>query len=98
MLLFTICGNNTYEFYKNLCDIITKCILFFYEKNITKHILSYNYFYFDNSELRQILDNCIDLFNSDVSIYNDKYTAIYNAVYEYITEHRSMILKRFCEF
>lgn len=94
MLLFTTYGNNIDNFYKILCDKITTCILFFYEKNLIKNILTYNYFYFDNNELKQILDSCIDLFNSDSSIYNEKYETIFNAVYKYILEHHSILLKR----
>lgn len=77
-------GNSIDAFYKTLCDTLTKCILFFYENKITKKIISYNYFYFNDTESKQILDNCIDLFNFDEDIYKDKYDAIYNALYSYI--------------
>jgi len=91
-------GNNIDIFYKNLCDILTKCILFFYEKTKLKNILSYNYFYFNDIETKQILDDCIDLLNSDINVYNEKYNLIYTAVTEYVKEHHSIVLNGFVNF
>ncbi len=98
MLLFITLGDNIPLFYKTLCDILTKCILFFYEKKLTKSIISYNYFYFDTIEANQILNDCIDLFNSDEEIYNEKYENIYNALYSYVLEHHSIVLNGFVNF
>lgn len=91
-------GNNIDNFYEILCDELTKCILFFYEKKLTKKIISYNYFYFNDIESKQILDNCMDLFNFDEGIYNEKYEAIYNALYAYLLEHHSIVLNGFVNF
>ena len=91
-------GNNIDNFYEILCDELTKCILFFYEKKLTKKIISYNYFYFNDIDSKQILDNCIDLFHFDEGIYNEKYDAIYNALYSYLTEHHSIVLNGFVNF
>lgn len=91
-------GNNIDIFYKNLNNILTKCILFFYEKTMLKNIISYNYFYFNDIETKQILDDCVDLLNSDVNIYNEKYNSIYKAVDEYVKEHHSIVLNGFVNF
>ena len=91
-------GNNIDDFYKILCDKLTRCILFFYEKKLTKKILSYNYFYFNNEETNQILNDCLDLLNFDDSIYSEKYKAIYDALFEYLTEHHSIVLNGFINF
>lgn len=91
-------GNNINDFYKILCDRLTRCILFFYERKLTKGIISYNYFYFNDIESKQILDDCMDLFNFDEIIYAEKYNAIYNALYEYVTEHHSIVLNGFINF
>lgn len=98
MLLFIIRGDNIPLFYTILCDTLTRCIIFFYEKKLTKNIISYNYFYFDNIEAEQILTDCIDLFNSDEEIYNEKYKNIYNALYLYVLEHHSIVLNGFVNF
>lgn len=91
-------GNNINNFYKVLCDKLTKCILFFYEKRLTKNIISYNYFYFNDIEAKQILDACMDLFNFDDCLYSEKYDSIYNALYEYVIEHHSIVLNGFINF
>ncbi len=91
-------GNNINDFYKILCDRLTRCILFFYERKLTKSIISYNYFYFNDIESKQILDDCMDLFNFDEIVYTEKYNAIYNALYEYVTEHHSIVLNGFINF
>lgn len=91
-------GKNINLFNKFLCDIITNCILNFYERKIIKHIINYNYFYFNDIEKQQILDSCIHLFNSDSDIYNEKYNKIYNALYIYLKEHHSIVLNGFVNF
>ncbi len=91
-------GDNIDNFYKILCESLTQCILFFYEKKITKNIILYNYFYFDDLETRQILDNCMDLLNFDESVYKEKYDAIYDSLYKYLNEHHSIVLDGFVNF
>lgn len=98
MLLFITYGDNIPLFYNTLCDILTKCILFFYEKKLTKSIISYNYFYFDTIEANQILDECLDLVVSDDEIYKEKYESIYNALSLYCLEHHSIVLNGFVNF
>ena len=90
MLLFITLGNNIPLFYKILCDTLTKCILFFYEKKILKNIISYNYFYFDNIESKQILDECLDLVVSDDEIYKEKYESI-NILHLYVNSKESLV-------
>ena len=91
-------GNEIDIFYETLCDILTKCIVFFYEKNLIKNLLYYNYFYLSDIEIKQILDECINLLNSDLIVYKEKYNAIYSSVYDYICEHHSLVLHRICKF
>lgn len=91
-------GENIDKFYKQICDKLTKCILFFYEKKITKKLISYNYFYFNDIEQAQILDNCMDLFNFDEEVYKEKYDAIYKALSAYIKQNHSIVLNGFINF
>lgn len=91
-------GKNTSLFISSLSHLLTKCIISFYEKNILKNIINYNYFYFNDIEKHQIIENCYDLFNSDSIIYNDKYSRIHSAVYLYILEHHSFVLSGFINF
>lgn len=91
-------GENVNLFNRLLCNTLTNCILNFYEKKITKNIINYNYFYFNDMERQQILDNCISLFSSDADIYNEKYTIVYNALDMYLQEHHSLVLNGFVNF
>ena len=91
-------GLNTSLFISTLSHILTKCIISFYEKNTIKSIINYNYFYFNDIERHQILENCYDLLNSDENIYNDKYSKIHSALYLYILEHHSILLSGFVNF
>lgn len=91
-------GDNIDAFYKILCDTLTKCILFFFEKKIAKSILHYNYFYFNDIELKKILDNTMDLLEFDEGIYKEKYNAIYESLQIYLKEHNSIVLNGFVNF
>lgn len=91
-------GENINLFKKLVYNIMTKCIITFYERKITKNIIHYNYFYFNDVEKQQILDNCMDLFNLDANIYNEKYNKIYNALDMYFKEHHSIVLNGFVNF
>lgn len=91
-------GENPDDFYKILCDKITLCILFFYEKKLIKNIINYNYFYFNDLEKQSILDNCLDLLNTDSELYKEKYDIIYNALQTYCMEHHSIVLNGFVNF
>jgi len=91
-------GNQPDIFYEKLCHTLTNCILFFYEQTLVKKIINYNYFYFDNVETNKLLDECIDLLNSDKNIFEEKYNSIYFALQRYIAEHHSIVLKGFVNF
>ncbi len=91
-------GKNIKLFHSILCNLLTNCIIIFYEKNIVKFLINYNYFYFDDLEKKEILNLCLKEFNLDYDIYNEKYLKIYNVVSNYITEHKSIVLSGFVNF
>ena len=91
-------GSNVSLFISSLSHLLTKCIISFYEKNILRNIINYNYFYFNDIEKHQILESCYDLFNSDSNIYNDKYSKIHSVIYFYILERRCLVLSGFVNF
>ncbi len=91
-------GEDINIFYDLLCDRLTKCILFFYEKKLIKNILQYNYFYFNDIEKQQILENCQDLFIVDEDLNKKRYEAIFNALQNYLLEHHGFILTGFVNF
>ncbi len=91
-------GNDILSFSKKFCDILTKCIIFFYERKIIRNIINYNYFYFSDIERNQILDNCIDSFLYDEVLNEEKYNSIFSSLLEYIETHHSIVLNGFINF
>lgn len=90
-------GDAADTFHSYLCDILTKCIIFFYERKLVKNLIEYNYFYFNDIEKQKILDNCMDLFN-EMDTYEEKYHAIYASLDSYLLEHHSLLLTGFVNF
>lgn len=92
-------GKDSTLFYNKLSNIITNCIINFYEEKIINHILNYNYFYFDFYEKCQITKECVQLLDiKETSDFTYRKECILNNVFEYIMEHKSMILSGFVNF
>ena len=81
------------------CKILTDCILFFYEEKILKHLINYNYFYFNDIEKRQILNFCFNyLDNNEENQTTLCKKNIYNSIHEYIKDNKCIILDGFITF
>lgn len=89
-------GEELDEFYKILCNIITDTILQFYEINIIKRILSFNYFYFDELERKKIEEICIESLENNK--FKNRNKTIYSKVQKYLKKNKSMILDGFVTF
>ena len=89
-------GEEIENFYKILCNIITETILEFYEINIIRRILSFNYFYFDEIERRKIVEICIESLKNNKLKNRNK--TIYSKVKKYVEKNKSMILDGFVTF
>lgn len=82
-----------------LADLLTNCILFFYEPLILKRLLNFYYFYFDEFEKKQIEENCYEtiiLDEEDTLHYRKE--EIWLSVFSYLQENNSMILDGFVNF
>lgn len=92
-------GSDLYLFFNQLSDIITDCIIKFYEEKILSHIINFNYFYFDSYEKDEIKKDCLNILKlENISNYANKRETIWVSVFEYIMEHNSMILSGFVNF
>ena len=92
-------GSDLYLFFNQLSDIITDCIIKFYEEKILSHIINFNYFYFDSYEKDEIKKDCLNILKlKNISNYANKRETIWVSVCEYIMEHNSMILSGFVNF
>lgn len=97
--MFITVGNAQSHFLGLLADIITDCILFFYEPILLRKILNFHYFYFDEFEKKLIEENCYEhiiLEENDTLKYRRE--EIWTNVLQYINEYKSMILDGFVTF
>ena len=92
-------GDNESLFVYKLSDILTKCIMKFYEKNIIKRIVNCDFFYFDSEEKNIIYNNCYEILDdkdsNDFALRREK---IFTCLVDYISEHKFFILDGFVNF
>lgn len=90
-------GDDIATFHTYVCDILTKCILFFYERKMVKNLIRYHYFYFNDIEKQTILDTCFEAFH-EPELYEEKYKSIFSSFVRYLSEHHSIVLSGFVNF
>ena len=92
-------GDNLPLFVSVLSNILTDCIISFYEPGLIRRALNFNYFYFDNLEKKSIEEICYDSITLDDD-NNFKYRKeeIWPSVLKYISDNKSMILDGFVNF
>lgn len=82
-----------------LSDILTDCILFFYEPILLKRIINFNYFYFDNFEKKLIEENCYEhIILEEENTLKYRREEIWTCVLQYISNNKSMVLDGFVNF
>lgn len=86
-------------FYTKLATILSYLVIDYYENDIVKNILSANYFYFDNSEFSKILNLCTENLCDDSEFsFQNRQILLFDAFYEYVTAHHSIVLTGFVNF
>lgn len=111
----TFISMNTFKYYKNiivhytgddrklfickLSEVLTKCILKFYESIIVTRVINCDFFYFEQAEKNIIYNNCMEILKDDSSgeltLRKEK---IFSSLIEYISEHKFFILDGFVNF
>lgn len=92
-------GKNLSDFYIVFSDILSSSIIEFYEKDIIKHIINTNYFYFTDIEQRKIFDiACNYLYNNELTESYIRKDSIIIACTEYFSNNKSAILDGFVNF
>lgn len=91
-------GTDEKFFYDKFCKILTNCILFFYEDKLLKSLIDFNYFYFNDIEKKQILNICSTFLENDEENELICKNNIYNSIYNYINENKSIVLDGFVTF
>lgn len=92
-------GNAQSHFLSLLSDLLTDCILFFYEPILLKRCINFNYFYFDDFEKKLIEENCYKhIILEEENNLKHRKEEIWTCVLQYITNNKSMILDGFVNF
>lgn len=92
-------GKNEKLFIFKLSEILTNCIIEFYEKNIVKRIINSDFFYFDTKERSMIYSNCMEILElKDTKDFLERREKIFLCLYDYILEHKFFILDGFVNF
>lgn len=91
-------GIDTELFYSKLSTILSYIVIDNFESDILKNILFSNYFYFDNNDFDNILEICNENICDDKPMLQNKEMALFDAFYDYITTHHSIILTGFINF
>lgn len=86
-------------FYTKLATILSYLVIDHFENDIIKNILNTSYFYFDNLEFKKIFDLCTEnLCDGDEFSIQNRQLLLFDAFYEYITTHHSLVLCRIHKF
>ena len=91
-------GIDTELFYTKLATILSYLVIDNFEESIIKNIIVNNYFYFDNIEISNILDICSENLCDDEFSLSNRQITLFNAFYDYITTHHSIVLTGFINF
>lgn len=92
-------GDDTGEFISLLSNIISDCILLFFEPLLIRRSLNFNYFYFDDYEKKIIEQTCYSYIISDEDdTLKYRKDEIWPEVSDYILEHKFMVLDGFVNF
>ena len=90
-------GNSLSKFYTHTSNILTKCIINYYEKDLINSNINLNYFYFNSNERKQILDNTLNLLSDNINSPK-RYDLINNEIFRYISSNHSFYLQAFINF
>lgn len=92
-------GKDLASFYNIFSNILASTIIEFYEKDIIKHIINSNYFYFTDIEQRKIFDIVNDyLYNNELTESYIRKDSIIISCIEYFSNNKSAILDGFVNF
>ena len=87
------------SFYTIFSNILSSAIIEFYEKDIIKHIINSNYFYFTDIEQRKIFDIVNNyIYNEELTESYIRKDSIIISCIEYFSNNKSAILDGFVNF
>jgi len=92
-------GKDLNSFYTAFSEILSSTIIKFYEKDIIRHIICANYFYFTDIEQRKIFDIAYNyLYNGELKETLIRKDSIMISCFEYFSNNNKVILDGFVNF
>lgn len=91
-------GKERKKFLYKLSCILADTIERFYEKNILKSYINYNYFYFEEYEREIILRICFKIIEIQKEEFEYKTEILKELVFDYLMEYRSVVLDGIVNF
>ena len=92
-------GDKIDEFLDQISSILSYLVIDEFEENILKRIIFKNFFYFNELEKQKILENCFSISADDFSdIFNKKFNCLKECFYNYLNNHKSIVLCGFINF
>lgn len=92
-------SNDYSYFFSKISTLLTFLIIDEFEDLLMKRNIHKNYFYFDSLEKNKILKNCYNLLSDEYYKWFDKkFEVLYNSIYEFITNHKVLLLDGFINF
>lgn len=92
-------GDENQKFIHEISCILSCLVIDELEESFLKKIILKNYFYFNSTEIKQILEMCFDILTDDFNTYFDKkYNCLISDFETYLTNNKSIILTGFINF
>ena len=92
-------GNDNKKFVHEVSCILSCLVIDELEESFLKMILLKNYFYFNSTEMKHILELCYEIFSDDFNTYFDKkHNLLINSFENYLITNKSTILTGFINF
>ena len=92
-------GNDNKKFVHEVSCILSCLVIDELEESFLKMILLKNYFYFNSTEMKHILELCYEIFSDDFNTYfNKKHNLLIDSFENYLITNKSIILTGFINF
>ena len=92
-------GNDNKKFVHEVSCILSCLVIDELEESFLKMILLKNYFYFNSTEMKHILELCYEIFSDDFNTYFDKkHNLLIDSYENYMNTNKSIILTGFINF
>ena len=92
-------GNDNKKFVHEVSCILSCLVIDELEESFIKMILLKNYFYFNSTEMKHILELCYEIFSDDFNTYFDKkHNLLIDSFENYLITNKSIILTGFINF